>query len=78
MSSKAPRPLRLRLAENLRQINERLTNDPTAVGEIYRSSGPFLEYLGAIGVLAFDFAVDEHHHLVSVRTCHLLSGRGLD
>lgn len=78
MSSKAARSLRLQLADNLKEINERLTNDPTAVGEIYRSSGPFLEHLAVHGILAFDFAIDRQHRLVSVRNCHPLSGRGFD
>jgi hypothetical protein len=78
MSSMAARPLRRRLANNLQEINERLTKDPTSVGEIYRSSGPFLEFLAVHGILAFDFAVDEQHHLVCVRNCRAMTGRGFD
>jgi hypothetical protein len=78
MSAKAGGALRKKLADNLRDVDSQLANDPHSFGEIYRSKGAIAEYLGIYDILSFDVAVDERHRLVVVRKCQALTGHGLE
>jgi hypothetical protein len=61
------------LAKVVRAVNAHLTSNPTGLGDIYRSRGAVEEYLGVIGFLAVDFAVDTKRKLVLVRSCRFQS-----
>lgn len=64
------------LAALARAVDERLSLDPLAFGEVYRVRGAVEERLAVLAFLAIDFAVDVQRRFVQVRTCHLLSRRG--
>jgi hypothetical protein len=64
------------LARRARAVDERLSLDPLAFGEVYRIRGAVEERLAVLEFLAIDFAVDAQRRFVLVRTCHLLSRRG--
>jgi hypothetical protein len=66
------------LARLARALDERLSLDPLAFGEVYRARGVVEERLAALEFLAIDFAVDAQRRFVLVRTCRLLSRRGLN
>jgi len=78
MGSKANLSLRREMAAVLRDVNARLSYEPSTFGEIYRSSGSIAEHLGVHDFLAFDVGIDEFRRFVVVRKCRPLSGRGLD
>lgn len=61
------------LAQVVRDVMARLTSDPTAFGDIYRSRGAIEEYLAALDGVAIDFAVDTQRGFVVVRTFNVLS-----
>jgi hypothetical protein len=64
------------LARRARAVDERLSLNPLAFGEVYRVRGAVEERLAVLDFLAVDFAVDVQRRFVWVRTCHLLSRRG--
>ncbi len=64
------------LAVRAKAVDERLSLDPLAFGEVYRVRGPVQERLAVLDFLAIDFAVDAQRRFVLVRTCRLLSRRG--
>ena len=64
------------LARLVRAADERLSSDPFAFGEAYRTRGVVEERLAVLEFLAIDFAVDAGRRFVLVRTCRLLSRRG--
>jgi len=70
-SGDAPDPATL-----ARAVDERLSLDPLAFGEVYRARGVVEERLAVLEFLAIDFAVDARRRFVLVRTCRLLSRRG--
>ena len=64
------------LARLVRAVDERLSLDPLAFGEVYRARGVVEERLAVLEFLAIDFAVDARRRFVLVRICRLLSRRG--
>jgi hypothetical protein len=69
---------RKKLVEAVRWFQDRLSSDPLNVGEVYKSKGAIAQHLAVKDLLAIDFAVDNVHSLVLVRSCRALSGHGLD
>ena len=65
-----------KLARVVRALDERLRNDPVALGEVYRSRGAVEEHLAVNEFLAINFAVDTGRKFVLVRDCRALSGHG--
>lgn len=68
--------LRLRLSEVLRQFEADFANDPSSVGEVYRTTGPISEHLAVRDIVALDFAIDQLRRFVLVRKARFLSGPG--
>jgi hypothetical protein len=66
---------RQRLAEVLRALDGRLSRDPLAVGEAYRSTGNIVEQYAALTLLGIEFAVDTDRKFVFVRRCCFLEVR---
>jgi hypothetical protein len=64
------------LASRAKAVDERLSLDPLAFGEVYRIRGAVEERLAVLEFLAIDIAVDVQRGFVLVRTCRLLSRRG--
>ena len=78
MKSEATLAVRIKLIETVRWFQDQLCRDPLNVGEVYKLKGSVAQHLAVKDLLAVDFAVDQAHGLVLVRSCGALSGHGLD
>jgi hypothetical protein len=67
---------RKKLVRVVRELDERLRQDPLVVGEVYRVRGEIEEHMAVHEFLAIDFAVDKNRKFVLVRDCRALSGFG--
>src|SRR5262249_51698570 len=76
LSSNATEENRKKLVRVVKELDERLRQDPLQVGEVYRVRGAIEEHLAALEFLAIDFAVDKDRRFVLVRDCRALSGLG--
>ena len=76
LSNNAAPETRNNLVRIVRELDERLRQNPLQVGEVYRSRDEIDEHLAVHEFLAIDFAVDKVRHFVLVRVCRTLSGFG--
>src|SRR5437868_4932615 len=65
-----------KLAQVVRDLDQKLRREPLEVGEVYRSRGAVAAHLAIYEFLAIDFAIDKQRKLVLVRDCRA-SGHGL-
>lgn len=78
MSKIAAPSVKQQVADSIKFFVDRLTAEPSTVGEPYRSRGNITESHAVLGFISIDFAVDAMHSLVLVRKVHALSGHGID
>ena len=74
LRSKGTPENRKKLVRVVRELDERLRQDPLLVGEVYRVRGEIEEHMAIHEFLAIDFAVDKDRKFVLVRDCRALSG----
>jgi hypothetical protein len=66
-----------RLKQELADFQERLSQDPFEVGELYRTRGAVVEHVAGRLLILIDFAIDQDKKIVAVRKCWATDPSGL-